>query len=369
MEPSIESEDGGTESYLVSGEWTADYAAKCFKETEALRPGKNAPVIIKGGTIENLDTTGAWILNRKINALMQSGLAVSLEGFKAEHLRFIKHIGELCKNINGKPPQKTFTEILEKKLQEHAKTLKDGLAFLGYCLVTIAKTLRRPRKFRISSFIKQCEMAGVRACPIVGLISFLIAIVLAYQGSAQLKRFGAEIYSINLVTISVLREMGVLLTAIMLAGRSGSAFAAEIGTMKLNEEIDALKTTGLNPMQVLVLPRILALMVMTPLLAFLADITGLIGSGVLTVSTSDTNWQLYQSRLIIAIRPGDFWIGIIKAPVFGFLIGMVGCFHGMKVANSAESVGKETTAAVVTSIFMVMLADALFSIVFTVLGI
>ena len=203
--------------------------------------------------------------------------------------------------------------------------------------------------------------------PIVGLISFLIAVVTAYQGAAQLKRFGAEIFSINLVTISVLREMGVLLTAIMLAGRSGSAFAAEIGTMKLNEEIDALKTTGLDPMEVLVLPRILALMVMTPLLAFFADMMGLLGSGALTVATTDTSWLLYRSRLITAIRMPDFWIGLSKAPVFGLLIGITGCFHGMSVANSAESVGKETTNAVVHAIFLVMCADAIFSIVFTMI--
>ncbi len=371
MEPSIHHEAAaGRSVYLIAGEWTVDHAGACLKATEAIQ-ATGRPAVIHCGGLERIDITGAWILDRKIDALRLSGADIILENFRPEHFRFIEHVDALFHHTDQaleryeEPPQKRYRpgDLLRRSLQ----TLGEGLIFLGKCWAVTGHTILHPARLRWRAVIKQCEAAAVRAAPIVGMISFLIAIVTAYQGAAQLKRFGAEIFSINLVTISVLREMGVLLTAIMLAGRSGSAFAAEIGTMKLNEEIDALKTTGLEPMEVLVLPRILALVLMTPLLTFFADMMGLLGSGVLTVATTDTNWLLYESRLTTAIRMNDFWIGISKAPVFGLLIGITGCFHGMAVANSAESVGRETTNAVVHSIFLVMCADAIFSIVFTLL--
>lgn len=370
MEPSIRSEHKkGRQVFLIEGEWTIDHADACLAATEAITAG--GPAVIHCSGLTHIDITGAWLLDRRIDTLRQSGINITLEGFKPEHFRFIEHVDALFHHTEQalereEPSKKPYRP--GDLLRYYAKYTADALSFLGLTWVVIGRTLARPERFRWRAFIKQCEAAAVRAAPIVGLISFLIAIVTAYQGAAQLKRFGAEIFSINLVTISVLREMGVLLTAIMLAGRSGSAFAAEIGTMKLNEEIDALKTTGLDPMEVLVLPRILALVAMMPLLTFLADIMGMVGAGVLNVLTTGNNWLLYYSRLSTAIRMNDFWIGMSKAPVFGLLIGVTGCFHGMAVANSAESVGKETTGAVVHAIFLVMMADAIFSIVFTLLN-
>jgi phospholipid/cholesterol/gamma-HCH transport system permease protein len=373
MEPSVRRVKVGTQfSYSLNGEWTVDFAEACLKETDNIKPLANYLTVLQCDELTRIDITGAWLLNRKIDALMRGGARVSLQGFKPEHLTFIERVGTFMpKSDQGAPPRRNrfagWPALVDAALRRHIKRISDALTFVGGCMVVLADAVIHPSHFRFGAFVKQCEAAAVRAAPIVALISFLIAVVTTYQGAAQLKRFGAEIFSINLVTISVLREMGVLLTAIMLAGRSGSAFAAEIGAMKLNEEIDALKTTGLEPMEVLVLPRILALVIMTPLLTFLSDIMGFIGAGLLTVTTSNTSWLLYQSRLTEALRMGDFWVGMSKAPVFGLLIGMVGCYHGMAVSGSAESVGRETTNAVVASIFLVMLADAIFSIVFTLL--
>jgi phospholipid/cholesterol/gamma-HCH transport system permease protein len=370
MQPTVERAGNGL-LYKIAGDWTVDTATQCLAVSEMIAPPAGKPAVVQCGGLERIDITSAWLLNRRIDALQNAGMAITLQDFKPEHFRFIEQVGNL---YHHHTPQETkrsrlarFPLWAAKWMHSIVTSCTDALIFTGWVWCVMGRTLLHPSRFRFKAFIKQCEVAAVYATPIVALISFLIAVVLAYQGSAQLRRFGAEIFSINLVAISVLREMGVLLTAIMLAGRSGSAFAAEIGTMKLNQEVDALKTTGLDPMEVLVLPRILALTLMMPLLAFLANVMGLLGAGVLTVATTDMNWLLFESRLSEAIRINDFWIGMSKAPVFGFLIGTVGCYHGMKVANSAESVGRETTNAVVRSIFIVMLADAIFSIIFTIL--
>jgi phospholipid/cholesterol/gamma-HCH transport system permease protein len=204
---------------------------------------------------------------------------------------------------------------------------------------------------------------------VVGLISFLIGIVMAYQGADQLRRFGAEIFTVDLLAISALREIGILLTAVVVAGRSGSAFTAQIGMMKVNEEIDALRTLGLDPLEVLVLPRLLALMIALPLLAFFADIMALFGGGVMCAFVLDISPDQYINRLSEAIWPRTFWVGIVKAPVFAFVIAMVGCYEGLTVDGSAESVGRKTTLSVVVAIFLVIVCDAIFSIVFSSLGI
>ena len=213
------------------------------------------------------------------------------------------------------------------------------------------------------------EQSGLNALPIVGLISFLIGVVLAYQGADQLARFGAQIYTVNLVGVGVLREMGILLTAIIVAGRSGSAFTAQIGTMKVNEEIDAMRTMGLDPMEVLVLPRIMALVLVMPLIAFYADIMGLLGGAVMATAVLDISFFQFARQLNASDPIWSFWIGIIKAPIFAFIIATIGCYEGLRVTHSAESVGRQTTRAVVEAVFLVIVLDALFSILFSVLGI
>jgi phospholipid/cholesterol/gamma-HCH transport system permease protein len=360
----------GSITYNLQGDWTVDQAAACMQALQALGTVKKRTIILQGSLVQRLDITGAWLLVDLVDRFKKQSTTVSFEGFADRSAYFI----DQAKTLKQLPPEEPVKlKPLDVRIAEYSVNIANravnGLAFVGWFWILFGRTLLRPVDFRFRTFVKQCDVVAVRAAPIVAFMSFLIAIVLAYQGAAQLRRFGAEIFSIDLVTISVLREMGVLLTAIMVAGRSGSAFAAEIGTMKLNEELDALKTTGMEPMEVLVLPRVIALTLMMPLLTFLGDMASFVGAGLLTVTTTKTSLLLFEARLTGAIHMKDFWIGIGKAPVFGLMIGLIGCYHGMSVANSAESVGRETTNAVVNAIFAVMLADALFSIMFTLIGI
>ena len=243
------------------------------------------------------------------------------------------------------------------------------IGFFGLVVSTLFRTVRQPSRLRVTSLIYHMEQVGLNALPIVGLISFLIGVVLAFQGSSQLQRFGAEIFVVNLVAVSILRELGILLTSIVIAGRSGSAFTAQIGSMKVNEEIDAMRTLGLDPIEVLVVPRLLALVFTLPLLAFFADIMGLLGGGLMAWLALGIPPDAFIERLNTSIGMWSFWVGIIKAPVFAFLIAMIGCYEGFQVVGSAESVGQRTTRAVVEAIFLVIVVDAVFSIFFQIIGI
>jgi phospholipid/cholesterol/gamma-HCH transport system permease protein len=244
---------------------------------------------------------------------------------------------------------------------EHARGV---VAYFGRIVAVIGEAFSRPRALRISSLARHIYETGITAIPIVSLIAFLISVIVAYLGAQQLSRFGADIFVVDLVTISVLREMGVLLTAIIVAGRSGSAFAAEIGVMQLNEETDALRAMGMNPIEMLVVPRVAALVITLPLLTVIADAMGLAGGGLLSLLSLHIPLLQFTYRLREAVSPTTFWAGIIKAPVFALLIAMVGTYRGMQVRDSARELGRLTTVAVVQSIFLVILADALFAILF-----
>ena len=238
------------------------------------------------------------------------------------------------------------------------------VGFFGRIVTVLGEAFSRPRALRLSSLTRHIYETGITAIPIVSLIAFLISVIVAYLGAQQLSRFGADIFVVDLVTISVLREMGVLLTAIIVAGRSGSAFAAEIGVMQLNEETDALRAMGMNPIELLVVPRMLALIIVLPLLTVIADAMGLAGGGLLSLLNLHIPLAQFTYRLRDALSPTTFWAGMIKAPVFAILIAMVGTYRGMQVRDSARELGRLTTVAVVQSIFLVILADALFAILF-----
>lgn len=242
--------------------------------------------------------------------------------------------------------------------------VRSAVDFFGRIVTVLGQALRRPRALRVSSLVRHVYETGITAIPIVALIAFLISVIVAYLGAQQLSRFGANIFVVDLVTISVLREMGVLLTAIIVAGRSGSAFAAEIGVMQLNEETDALRAMGINPIEILVVPRILALVISLPLLTIIADAMGLAGGGLLSLLNLHIPLPQFINRLRESLAPTTFWSGLIKAPIFAILIGMVGAYRGMQVRDSARELGRLTTVAVVQSIFMVILADALFAVLF-----
>jgi phospholipid/cholesterol/gamma-HCH transport system permease protein len=246
---------------------------------------------------------------------------------------------------------------------------RDFLGFLGLVTVTVLGVLRHPRRVRLVSLVSQMERTGVSALPIVGLLSLLMGVVFAFQGADQLSRFGAEIFTVNLLGIAFLREMGVMLTAIIVAGRSGSAFTAEIGTMQVNEEVDALRTLGLDPIEVLVLPRLLGLTLTLPLLTFYANLMGLLGGALMCWLALDIPLPAFLHQLRTAITDWSFWLGLVKAPFFAACIALTGCHAGLRVTRSAESVGRLTTVSVVQSIFLVILFDAAFSVVFSKLGI
>jgi phospholipid/cholesterol/gamma-HCH transport system permease protein len=243
------------------------------------------------------------------------------------------------------------------------------LEFLGSIASQTVRTIFHPRRLRVAALVNQIEETGLNALPILGLLSFLIGVVFAFQGADQLRRFGAEMFTVNLLAISILREIGGLIAAIIVAGRSGSAFTAQIGTMTVNEEIDALETLGMNTAEVLVLPRIIGLIVALPLLTLYANMMGLAGGAVMSYFDLGITLPAFLRQLRSALTAWTFWVGLIKAPVFAFIIALVGCFEGLRVERNADSVGRKTTQSVVASIFLVIIADAMFTILFDLLDI
>ncbi|MEE8504583.1 MAG: ABC transporter permease [Kiloniellales bacterium] len=327
---------------------------------------------IDASAIAALDTAGAWLIHRAAKRLGEQGLAVEIEGADAA-ASLIETVGRF--DVPYPPEPKPVNALLALVLRVgRATTEVSGQAvrlvnYLGLTVVVMGRLVVRPRRIRVTALVSHMEQSGLNALPIVGLISFLIGVVLAYQGADQLAKFGAQIFTANLVSVGVLREMGILLTAIIVAGRSGSAFTAQIGTMNVNEEIDAMRTMGLDPMEVLVLPRVVALVIVLPLLTFYADIMGLLGGAVMATAVLDISFFQFARQISNSAPLWSFWAGMIKAPVFAFIIATVGTYEGFNVTRSAESVGRQTTRAVVEAIFLVIVLDALFSILFSVLGI
>jgi phospholipid/cholesterol/gamma-HCH transport system permease protein len=354
----------------VTGDWTIANAARLEAELDTLPLQLDIPVSFQPGQLTQLDLTGAWLLWRKVNELQAQGQQAELASFDSKHFKFLDDLPEPQEETKGHRLHGVdagLASIGRFAIREKEQNAA-ALAFLGRIFSVLARVAPHPGRWRLKDVAHHIYTTGIQAIPIVALIAFLISIVLAYQGADQLARFGAKIYTVNLVAISVLREMGVLLTAIMVAGRSGSAFAAQIGFMKINEEVDALATLGFDPYEILVIPRIVALVIVLPLLTLLADLMGMVGAGFLSVYMLDLSMTQFFHRAIDSIGLNTFLVGIVKAPVFAFLIGFIGTMRGMQVSGSAESVGQQTTNAVVQSIFLVIMADALFSVVFSWIG-
>ena len=259
-------------------------------------------------------------------------------------------------------------EAIGQKMLNARKGVYGVVGFLGALLLSIGSLIRHPKRFRWLALVRQLELVGISALPIVGLMSFLIGIVIAQQGAVQLAQFGAETLTVNLVGRITLRELGVLMTAIMVAGRSGSAFAAQIGTMRLTEEVDAMQTIGISPMEALVVPRIMAAVLMMPLLGFSAAAVALIGGDVVGQFMLGIPFWTFLSRIQDVVPIYDLWVGLLKAPVFGLIVALAGCYHGMQVKGNSEDVGLRTTMAVVTGIFAVIVIDAFFAVFFPKVG-
>jgi phospholipid/cholesterol/gamma-HCH transport system permease protein len=354
--------------FALGGNLTIDQIGKAEKQLRSLLKEQPQNLILDGAALEALDTAGAMVLTHLGRDLPQ----LRFQNFSQDHtslLGLVKKVDPIEPPIPAPPnPFLSFIENIGRNTVDVFMSAKDILGFFGQATLFFLRSLAHPRHFRAGSLARHIRETGIDAIPIVSLVAFLISVVIAYQGAFQLRPLGAASFTVNLVTVSVLREMAVLLTAIMVAGRSGSAFAAEIGVMKVNEEVDALSMIGIEPFDILVLPRLLALLLTLPLLTFIADIVGLFGGYVTCALTLDISWQQYWEQVRHAIHMSSFTVGIIKAPVFALIIAVVGCRLGMRVSGSAESVGIFTTKSVVQSIFIVLVADALFSILFSQIG-
>lgn len=331
----------------------------------------------KAGTIDlsgvtQLDTAGAWAVVTLERRLKVDGATPVITG--ATQLQS-DLIATLRQNMpETEPPSAPSMSIADRLEQvgryavsSFVKTMA-MFGFLGRVVVTVAGLVIRPWRIRWTAIVHHMQQVGLNAVPIVSLMAFLIGVVLAFQGAAQLRQFGAEVFVVDLIAISILRELGILLTAIIVAGRSGSAFTAAIGSMKMREEIDAMRTLGLDPVEVLVAPRVIALVIMLPVLGIIANFAGLIGGALMSWVELGVSPGVFQARLISNTGVEHLLVGLIKAPFFALIIGIVGCFEGMRVKGDAESLGHLTSTSVVLAIFLVIAADALFSIFFAILG-
>ena len=317
--------------------------------------------------ITRIDTVGAWIVTRTMHRHDAKVVGASQD---AQRLldALANDTSEYRIHGDRRPAWVRMLEQLGTASVAIWNELLGIIGFFGAMVVALFNQIRARRAIRWNAIVTRFQTVGVDALPIIGLMSFLIGIVIAQQGSVQLKQFGLEVFTINLVGRASIRELGLLMTAIMVAGRSGSAFAAQIGTMKLTEEVDAMRTIGVSPMEAIVLPRVAASTITMPLLGFYASICAIVGGGIFCWVGLEIPPLTYVQRIREIIPMTDFWIMLIKAPVFGILIGVTGCYEGMQVRQNAEQVGKRTTSAVVAAIFLVIVLDAFFAVFFTSLG-
>ena len=354
---------GDVQPYRVLGSLTISRAGSTQRELEALAD----PVTIDLSGVEKVDTVGAWLIYRTVR-----DRGAKVIGASKDVAGLLDQVAEADHPTQVRPEERPgplrALDELGGWVTDAGSTLIGLVGFLGSVLLGFAAIIRRPKRFRLNAVIQRFDVVGVRALGIIGLMSFLIGIVVGQQGAVQLEQFGAEIYTINLIGRITVRELGTLMTAIMVAGRSGSAFAAQIGTMKLTEEVDAMRTIGVSPIEALVVPRMIAATVMMPLLAFYAMIMSLLGGGIYVWIDLGIPPLTYIQRLQEVIPVTDLWVGLIKAPVFGVIIALAGCFQGMLVEGDSEQVGTRTTAAVVQAIFLVIVIDAVFAVFFSQVG-
>ncbi|MFU0821405.1 phospholipid/cholesterol/gamma-HCH transport system permease protein [Pseudomonas lundensis] len=358
----------------ISGDWTlANYAR--LKQLNAQLAGKyDDSTHVDLDDVTRLDTAGASLLVELLGAERVSQLADTTSRLPAADRALLQTVYSSMRDFcvpTKAPEENTGIQVLSRIGCAVDKLWQDSLkllGFIGLILQTLARNLFRPKQWRITPVVAHIEQIGLNAAPIVVLLTFMVGAVVAFLGATVLANFGAGIFTVDLVAFSFLREFGVLLTAILLAGRTASAFTAQIGSMKANEEIDAIRTLGLDPMDLLVLPRVLALLIALPLLTFLAMMAGILGGAVVCIVSLGISPDMFISLLHSDIGVQHFLVGMVKAPFFAFLIAAVGCLEGFKVAGSAESVGEHTTSSVVQSIFIVIVLDAVAALFFMEMG-
>jgi len=354
---------------ILSGRWTADRAPAVEAEIAALAdaaPGEGRILFDLSG-VERLDTLGAWVLDRTRHELGERGLAADFVGTRPEHRILLNEVAYRGFQPQAPVRRRWLVEMLADVGESVVRAGRDfaaGISFLGEVVGGLARVATRPKRFRGPSMVHHLEQIAFRGVPIIVLISFLVGCILAQQALFQLQRFGAQTFVVNLIGILVLRELAVLLTSIMVAGRSGSSFTAEIGSMKMREEIDALRVMGLDPIEVLIVPRLLALIVALPVLSFLSAMASLFGGLLVAWIYGDISPDVFLARLRSTINLNTFLVGMIKAPFMALVIGLIASMEGLAVEGSAESLGRHVTASVVKAIFMVIVLDGFFAVFF-----
>ncbi len=364
---------GNALALCATGTWTASFAPvleRMVADAEKLAGGPQS-IFIDVSEVAKLDTFGAWLIERLRRSLTQGAVEAQIAGLSANYSSLVDEVRRVRATPVIDSSTITITGMLEqigRAVAGIAGTVAGLLDMLGAVLAAVARTLIHPRSFRLTSTVHHLEQVCWRAVPIVVLITFLIGCIIAQQGIFHFRRFGADIFVVDMLGVLVLREIGVLLVAIMVAGRSGSAYTAELGSMKMREEIDALRTMGFDPIEVLVLPRMLALVLALPILAFLGAMAALYGGGLVAWLYGGVDPEAFLLRLRDAISIDHFIVGIVKAPVMAAVIGIVACVEGLAVQGSAELLGQHTTASVVKGIFFVIVMDGVFAIFFASIG-
>lgn len=364
---------GNALALCATGTWTASFAPvleRMVADAEKLS-GSPQSIFIDVSEVAKLDTFGAWLIERLRRSLTQGTVEAQIAGLSANYSSLVDEV----RRVRATPVVDKSTITITGMLEQIGRTVAGiggtvaGLVdMLGAVLAAGGRVLIHPRSLRLTSTVHHLEQVCWRAVPIIVLITFLIGCIIAQQGIFHFRRFGADIFVVDMLGVLVLREIGVLLVAIMVAGRSGSAYTAELGSMKMREEIDALRTMGFDPIEVLVLPRMLALVLALPILAFLGAMAALYGGGLVAWLYGGVDPEAFLLRLRDAISIDHFIVGIVKAPVMAAVIGIVACVEGLAVQGSAESLGQHTTASVVKGIFFVIVMDGVFAIFFASIG-
>ncbi|MCU1718531.1 MlaE family ABC transporter permease [Pseudomonas sp. 5P_3.1_Bac2] len=349
----------------IGGDWTLRHYAQLEEQIATLSGQLKADAAVELDALGALDTAGAALLVQLLGSQRLAQLISQSSSLSSERRALLSSVGAAIGELGDSQPkarQPLWFELFGQIGQSIAELWQQLMALLGFIGLTLGSMfaiLLRPSRWRVTSLVAHLQQSGLNAVPIVALLTFLVGAVVAFLGATVLADFGATVYTVDLVAFSFLREFGVLLTAILMAGRTASAFTAQIGSMKANEEIDAIRTLGLNPLELLVLPRVFALLIALPLLTFIAMLSGIIGGGVVCALSLDISPTMYLAMLQEDIELRHFLVGLGKAPLFAFLIAVIGCLEGFKVTGSAQSVGERTTSSVVQSIFVVIVLDAL----------
>jgi len=377
LRASLEIEETSPESIVLrlKGDWTRDYAGSAVRQLDRFCKRSDigsSSVMFDFSEVDSIDSAGMVLIVKSINRLVKKGCTVAVDNATEEQERLLVFHRKnfRAKKISSKAGDSLgISSLIFGKVIDYLRGIGDFLVFVGELSHYLFMTILKPGTLRVRAIVKHVELSGVKALPIVSLTSFLVGLVVAYQGAEQLQKFGANIFIVEMVSISVFRELAPMITAIVIAGRSASAYTAEIGTMKITEEVDAMRTMGFEPVVFLVIPRMLALMISLPLIVFFADMVGVFGGMIIADLHLDISFTEFIDRMHAEVPLKHIVIGLIKAPVFGMVIAAIGCFRGFQVEGSTDSIGNYTTISVVNAIFWVIALNALFSVILTEIGI